>query len=309
MKVKYSFIEKLSLLLEPELDPMELVFQVVNFGGFFHLPGSNCVRSLDGSITFTSYKLPQLRELDSCLECFMDEEYILNTMLNTELSDAISGYKHLEFMLSYWDYATFHKDIMGGAGINEITNIDQLEKAFACWDDFSSEVEYGLHSSPGLRVVRSDTLFTDMYNKIIDNMNSFQARFFSVITNEVWFINHFKVLAKMDLATSAQDMEDKVGVVLGPFNAGISKQEVYLSKQADLLLNVFAYYINWQREFVEIPRWVHDILIVLKPGVIQSIPYESLDNLVLETAKVLWDKNPVNIYYSFDRCVQAAIKV
>jgi hypothetical protein len=309
MKEKYSFIEKLTLLLEPELDPMELVFQVVVLGGFFHLPGSNCVRSFDGSITFTSYKLPQLRENNSCLECLMGEEYILNTMVNTELSDAISGYRHLEFMLSYWDYDTFHKDIMGGAGIKEINNIDQLEKAFACWDDFFSEVEYGLHSSPGLRVVRSDELFTDMYNKVIENMNSFQAKFFSAIINEDWFINHFKVLAKMEKITSAQISQEKVWVVLGPFNSGISKREIYLSKQADLLLNVFAYYINWQREFVEIPRWVYEILLVLKPGVIQSVPYDSLDNQILETAKVLWDRNPMNVFYSFDSCVQAANKV
>lgn len=309
MKEKYSFIEKLTLLLEPDLDPKELIFQVVDSGGFFHLPGSNCVRTFDGSITFTPYTLNQLRENDSCLECLMDEDYILNTMVDTELSDAISGYKHLDFMLTYWDYETFHKNIMESAGIKEISNMDQLEKAFTCWDDFSSEVEYGLHSSPGLRVVRSDTLFTDMYNKVIENMNSFQAKFFGTVINENWFVNHFRDLAKIDKLAPVANLQDKVGVVLGPFNYGISKQEIYLGKQADLLLNVFAYYINWQREFVEIPRWVYDILIVLKPGVLQSAAYESLDSQILETAKVLWDKNPVNIFYSFDRCVQAASKV
>lgn len=308
MEEKYSFIEKLAPIVAPDIDIAEIIFEVVVTKDIFHLVGGTCSKRNNATLPVTPLNLTQLRTLTPCGLCLSEDDYILNSIIDTDLSDALSGYRHLEFMLTYWDYETFVKEIMSQDGVTEIKNMEELRKAFDRWDDFSSEVEYGLYSSPGLRQSREDNLFIDMLNQITDNMNSFQARFFGNIKNELWFINYFLRLAKMEPITSLDELTQEVGVVLGPLNWRAPGNEDYIS-QAELLMNVFAFYINWEREFVIIPKWVYEVLLEIRPERLHSKAYYDIDQELLATAKILWDKNPENIYYYFDNCLLAAKRV
>ena len=307
MENRFDFIGKLALLLEPEIDLNKIIFKGVLKDGKFHLNESNCLIDSPLSVTAHSCNYQEIKELDICKKCLGEDDYILNAMFDWELSESISGYRHLEFMLNYWSYETFCKEVMGNAGISKINNLTELEIALNVWDDYSSEVEYGLYHSPGLRIPRSDEIFAKMYNKVIENLNDFQNKFFMEARTQYWFKEHFFQFAGIEASPYEDDLLG--GVALGPQLGRSADLDNTYYNEAEKLTNVFGCFINWEREFLFIPYWVFRVLKILTPDKVHSRFYKELSPQILETAKVLWDKDPKNIFYDLDNCIVAASKV